>query len=86
MSNDRNYRQISNAISAAEDTGNVEQLNGLHDVIHTGLMTGKLSITDAAGLTADLDIAISALERDEYKGDYAAAEGRERSLDELENA
>lgn len=73
----RNYREVSNAISIAADTGNVGQLRDLEDVIHTGMMTGKLSITEAAALQADLTIEIDAVQRGDYldEGFSAIAQG-----------
>lgn len=57
----RVYRKISNDITAAEDTGNGDELQALGSKIHEAMMTGQLSITEAAGLQADLDIAIDAV-------------------------
>lgn len=55
------YRKLSNAITAAEDTGNVEALLKLEQDVHAGMMLGELSITDAASLQADIDIARDAI-------------------------
>lgn len=54
-------RSISNDISAAEDTGNVDALLAAESRIHAAMMTGLIDINDAAGLQADLDIARDAI-------------------------
>lgn len=75
MSLTKNFAQISNAITAAEDTGNVQELYQLEDVVATAMMTGRINVVEAAQLQADITIATDALQRNDYLDEgYSAIE------------
>ncbi len=67
------YRQISNTISAASDTANVEELQQIADVIDTACITGKISVVDAAALKGELDEALDYHYR--HQADYVGGGG-----------
>lgn len=71
------FRNISNRITAAEDTGNVGELYALEDVVRTAMMTGAINVTEAASLQADITVATDALQRNDYldEGYAAIAQG-----------
>lgn len=77
------YRRISNDITAAEDTGNGGELQELGNTIHSAMMTGKLSITEAASLQADLDIAIDSVGSMDGNTDHIRHCVTERAVDDL---
>lgn len=78
------FKQLSNAITAAEDTSNIGELYQLEDLVANALARGNINIIEAAELQADITVATDALQRGDYLADGFAAR-QERTLDELEN-
>jgi hypothetical protein len=60
------FKQLSNDIQAAQDTGNLADLEQLDCHIADALASGDINLPEAGELTADCEIAISAVERGNY--------------------
>ncbi|ANH51088.1 hypothetical protein FDH02_gp12 [Pseudomonas phage VSW-3] len=77
------YRKLSNAITAAEDTGNAAALLKLEQDVHAGMMLGELNIHDAAALQADIDTARDAIGSVDTNTDYVRHVAQEREVGDL---
>ena len=72
----RNFKEISNMISAAGDTGNVAELYQLESVVYTALGDGSITLVEAAELQQDIAVACDALHRHDYLDQGYAAIAR----------
>lgn len=68
------YQELSNAIAAAIDTQNREELDVLDGQIATALANGDINLPEAGELTVDYELGLSAITRDDNSLDevYAA--------------
>lgn len=67
------FKQLSNAITAAEDTSNTGELYQLEDLVANALARGDINILEAAELQADITVATDALQRNDYRDEGYAA-------------
>lgn len=68
------YRKLSNAIDAAGETGNAEELRRLGEEVHVAMLSGRLTIQETADLTADIDIFNKYADR-AVQAEFSAASG-----------
>lgn len=68
------FAALSNAISIAIDTGNREALDVLDGEVGTALSDGGINLPEAGELTADIELGLASLGRDDNSLDevYAA--------------
>ena len=71
------FKQLSNAVTAAADTGNVAELHQLDALVATSLGRGDINLPEAGELTADIETALDSLGRNDYldEGFAAIAQG-----------
>lgn len=71
------FEQLSDAVSTAEDTGNTEVLHQLDKLVADSLARGDINLPEAGELTADIEIALDRLGRNDYldEGFAAIAQG-----------
>jgi hypothetical protein len=77
------YQILSNTISTASDTGDLETLQTCDYLISTCLADGRINLPEAGELTLDCDLAISALGTMDETTDYVRHALTERSVDSL---
>lgn len=68
-----NFKQLSNAIQIAADTGNTAELYAVQDKIDSALTDGDISILDAAALGGELEAETDAIQRNDYLDEGFAA-------------
>jgi len=72
------FKQLSNAITAAADTGNADELLQLDDMVDTMLARGYLNILEAGELRQDIIVGQDAIGSIDANTDHirSAYEGR----------
>ena len=72
------FKQLSNAITAAADTGNAAALLQLDDLVANALGRGDINLPEAAELQADIEIGQDAIGSIDANTDHirSAYEGR----------
>lgn len=64
------FKQLSNAITAAADTGNADELLQLDDLVDNALARGDINLPEAAELRQDIIIGQDAIGSIDANTDY----------------
>lgn len=72
------FKQLSNAITAATDTGNADELLQLDDLVDNALARGDINLPEAAELRQDIIVGQDAIGSIDANTDHirSAYEGR----------
>ena len=72
------FKQLSNAITAAADTGNADELLQLDDLVYNALARGDINLPEAAELRQDIIVGQDAIGSIDANTDHirSAYEGR----------
>lgn len=77
------FKQLSNAITAAADTGNADALLQLDDLVDNALARGDINLPEAAELRQDIIIGQDAAGNMDGNTDYIRHIATERTLESL---